>query len=63
MRVTYTYVRGSFASWDQLFAQAAEFASSIPRDRLIGISHSSDNSDAVVTVWYWTDEEDAAVPP
>ena len=56
MRVTYTYVRGAFASWDQLFAQAAEFASSIPRDQLIGISHSCDKSDAVVTIWYWSEE-------
>jgi hypothetical protein len=41
------------ATWNQLFQEAADFATSIGRDRLIGISHSEDHNDGVVTVWYW----------
>ena len=44
---------------NELFKRAAEFATRMGRDRLIGISHSEDNSDGVVTVWYWTQERQA----
>ena len=47
------------ASWDELFSQAAEFATTLGRERLITISHSADHSDGVVTVWYWESEEPA----
>lgn len=40
-------------SWDDLFAEVAEFASAIPPDRLVSVSHSADNSVGVVCVWYW----------
>jgi hypothetical protein len=53
MEVRFEVFRGTFASWDTLFQQAAEFASQIGQDRLIGISHSCDKGDGVVTVWYW----------
>lgn len=53
MEVRFEVFRGMFSSWNDLFQQAAEFASQIGRDRLIGISHSSDGSEGVVTVWYW----------
>lgn len=53
MEVRFEIFRGTFKSWDELFQQAAEFASHIGPDRLIGISHSCDNNDGVVTVWYW----------
>jgi hypothetical protein len=43
------------ATWDQLFTQAAAFASSVGPDRLISISHSEDQQDGVVTVWYWAE--------
>ena len=52
MRVQYKVFRGVLSSWEQLFADAARFASGVGRDRLISISHSSDH-DGVVTVWYW----------
>lgn len=45
--------RGTLASWNTLFTQAAEFASTISPEKLITISHSADNMDGVVTVWYW----------
>ena len=55
MRVRFEVFRGKFCSWDTLFEQAATFASHIPPDRLITISHSADNADGVVTVWCWSD--------
>jgi hypothetical protein len=52
--VKYREVRGgSLATWDELFEEAAEFATQIGRVRLIGISHSADESEGVVVVWYW----------
>jgi hypothetical protein len=51
--------RGTLASWDQLFIDAAEFATSLGPDRLITISHSEDQQDGVVAVWYWAESADA----
>lgn len=42
------------SSWDQLFQEAAEFASEIGPDRLINISHSADAGDGVIAIWYWS---------
>jgi hypothetical protein len=53
VRVCYKHFRGSFKSWQQLFLDATDFATGVGADRLISISHSSDHSDGVVTVWYW----------
>jgi hypothetical protein len=47
------YFRGTLATWEELFAEAAVFASQIGRERLIGMSHSADQSKGVVAVWYW----------
>ncbi|HVL12826.1 MAG TPA: hypothetical protein VM529_09680 [Gemmata sp.] len=58
MRVRFKVFRSSFGSWKSLFERAAEFASTLPRDRLISISHSEDRGDGVVTVWYWGDEDE-----
>jgi len=52
-RVEYEMFRGTLATWDDLFAQAASFAGGIGRERLIGISHSADGGNGVVAVWYW----------
>ena len=46
--------RGTLASWPALFEQAARFASSLGPDQLVSISHSEDNQDGVVAVWYWS---------
>jgi hypothetical protein len=51
--VKYEVFRGTLSSWDSLFADAAEMATQIGRERLISISHSEDKNDGVVTVWYW----------
>jgi hypothetical protein len=53
MRVLTKVFRGTFKSWSRLFSEASEFATEIGPERLISISHSADNSDGVVTVWYW----------
>ena len=47
--------RGTLASWHTLFSDAAAFATSVGRDRLISISHSEDQNEGVVTVWYWAE--------
>ncbi len=54
MRAAYTFFKaGSFTSWDSLFTDVAAFATTVGRENLISISHSQDNNQAVVTVWYW----------
>jgi hypothetical protein len=55
-RMAYQKFRGTFATWDKLFADAARFATEIGPERVLSISHSEDQSDGVVTVWYWTTE-------
>lgn len=57
-KVTYEVIKGTFASWAELFDQAAEIATRVGRNRLIGISHSSEHSQGVVTVWYWDSDVD-----
>ena len=52
--------RGTMATWDQLFSEAAEFATKLGRERLISISHSEDQQDGVVAVWYWAESDAAA---
>jgi hypothetical protein len=44
---------GSFTSWEELFQEVADFATSVGRDRVASISHSEDQNVAVITVWYW----------
>ena len=61
MRVRFETFASSWSSWDELFAQAAEFATALGPARLINISHSCDQNKGVVTVWYW--DEDGPTPP
>ncbi len=56
MAVHFKMFKSSFQSWNSLFQQAAEFATNVGRERLIGISHSCGETESVVTVWFW--EED-----
>lgn len=53
MKVQYRVFRSNFQSWDDLFNAAAAFATELGSARLIGISHSCQSTDGVVTVWYW----------
>jgi hypothetical protein len=57
--MAYRTFRGTFATWEALFAQAAQFATELGPERVVSISHSADHSDAVVTVWYWTTEDES----
>lgn len=52
MPVRFKIFQSSLSSWEALFEEAAVFASQLPPDRLISISHSEDANDGVVTVWY-----------
>ena len=54
--------RGTLASWQTLFSEAAAFATSIGRDHLISISHTEDQNEGVVTVWYWAEDTGTAEP-
>jgi len=56
LHVQFKFFKSSFKSWETLFEEAAVFAESVGPERLIGISHSEDKSDGVVTVWYWSDQ-------
>jgi hypothetical protein len=58
--VKFELFRGVMASWPELFQRAAEFSTQLGRDRLITISHSEDQQDGVVAVWYWDDGEGQA---
>jgi hypothetical protein len=54
-RVVFRYFDSTWGSWHTLFQEAADFASQIGPERLISISHSEDDNDGVVAVWYWED--------
>jgi hypothetical protein len=58
--VKFEMFRGVMKSWDELFAQAAAFATRVGRDRLITIAHSEDDNDGVIAVWYWAEPSDRA---
>lgn len=51
--VRFEVFRSTMSTWEDLFSEAARFASEIGPLDLINISHSEDNHDGVVTVWYW----------
>lgn len=53
MQVSYQVFRGAWASWNQLFQDAADFATGCGPGNVISISHSEDDNEGVVTVWYW----------
>lgn len=55
MRVVYKYFRGTLKTWDDLFDEAAKFATEIGEERLITISHSCDSSNGIITIWYWSE--------
>ncbi|HEX5000154.1 MAG TPA: hypothetical protein VFY29_18180 [Terriglobia bacterium] len=61
--VRFESFRATFKSWQELFAQAAEFATSVGPERLISISHSADQNNGVVTVWYWGSPSGAEFNP
>jgi len=62
-RVHFKVFRSSSSSWDNLFKEASDFASTLPTDRLISISHSEDQNEGVVCVWYWEEVVPEAEEP
>jgi len=60
--VRFEHFRGTLATWDELFAQAAEFATRVGAEHLICVSHSADKSNGVVTVWYWGEPTEPDAP-
>ena len=58
--VRFEIFRGTFTSWPDLMAQAAEFASRVGQGNLVSISHSEDKDDGVIAVWYWSNDRDIA---
>lgn len=58
LRVAYKLFKSTWKSWDDMFREAAAFATHNGRERLISISHSADQGAGVVTVWYWMDWND-----
>lgn len=61
-RLDYRVFRGTWATWEELFRQAAAFANELGPERVVSISHSEDKDDGVVAVWYWTHAAGAAPP-
>jgi hypothetical protein len=58
MKLRFKKFTAIMKSWEDVFGEAADFASRLPTDRLLTISHSCDNSEGVVAVWFWaTDDE------
>ena len=53
MEVKFQIFKSWTKSWDDLCAEAAAFASTKPRDRIITISVSEDQNEGVVIVWFW----------
>ena len=57
MRVLYRHFRGALKTWNALFQDAADFATTLGPERLISVSHSHYGLEGIVTVWYWGEPE------
>ena len=59
MKVECMIIRSSMRSWESMCQEAAQFASTIGRDRLINISVSASGetlgASGTIFVWYWDD--------
>ena len=62
MELKFRYFRGTLATWDQLFDDAAEFATALGFEKVVSLSHSADGANGVVVVWFWHADGDP-VPP
>lgn len=56
MVVKCVFFRSMTRSWAELLGETAEFASRVPREDLIDISHSENHKNGVVAVWFWGEE-------
>lgn len=57
MNPEYHIIRGAWATWHELFTTAADVATQAGPGNLIGISHSEDAGESVITVWNWIGRE------
>ncbi|QEG24012.1 hypothetical protein MFFC18_39180 [Mariniblastus fucicola] len=58
MQVHHQIFQSSYRFWNDLCNEAAQFASQIPPELLINITHSCDHQKGVVVVWYhWPTNE------
>jgi hypothetical protein len=53
MQIKFQIFKSYTQSWENLCAEAAAFATSQGRERLINISVSEDDNQGVIVVWYW----------
>jgi hypothetical protein len=58
VNVHYRIFRATLCTWDELFEEAAAFASALGFEKVINISHSADGGNGTVVVWYWHAEGD-----
>jgi len=50
--------------WEKMSQQVAEFLTTLGPGKVIGVSHSHENSLGVIAVWYWEVEgADSMSPP
>ena len=60
--MNYQKFQGTLIGWQQLFEQAAAFATGLGPARVRAISHSASEGRGIVTVWFH-DETDITPPP
>jgi len=53
MHAEHQTIRGTWTTWSELFDAAARIATEVGPARLIGLSHSDDGGEGVITVWSW----------
>jgi hypothetical protein len=66
MHAAFKHFVSTTQSWETMFANAAEFMTSLGPERVIGVSHSHGGGTdmigmggtGVVTVWYWTGDSE-----
>jgi hypothetical protein len=47
--------RGSRQAWNETLDEATQFVHKIESEKLIGITHSIDQTEGVVAVWHWAE--------
>lgn len=53
--LAYRIFTSSWSSWSELFGQAAAFGTSLGPERVVDVSHSSDQNEGTIAVWYRAD--------
>jgi hypothetical protein len=53
VQVQHRLFRSTIKSWEKLCREAAEFATTVGKDRLINISVAQGDTGGVIFVWYW----------